>query len=133
MGKTHYLMRILRRDNIEDILNYDVVVLNLDSDVMFTGLFICRMANGSPLAGHVTLSFGTSFREETAFKHGARPKELVHYKVPCNSTYEYYDLLTTFDGYRPIPSEEMEAFKPYFVNVDKFYASHGHTEGRHDI
>lgn len=133
MGKTHYLMRILKRANIEDVLNYEVVVLNSDSDVMFTGLFICGVHDGQICKDHVRLSLKASFRESTAVEHGARPEELLHYKVPYNSTYEYYELLTTFDGYRPIPSEEMEIFKPFFLNVDKFYASHGHTEGRYDV
>lgn len=123
MSNTKYLKRILRIDNRSNTVNYDVVVLNLKSDVIFTGTFICDKYDGT-FNDDIRLSLGIG-KEHAAFKYNARPAELLHYKCP-HKVSEYYDLLCMFDGYTELDDEEMNAFESYFRTVNTFYASHGY-------
>lgn len=122
MGNTKYLKRILRKDIRSNDVNYDIVVLNLNSCVGFNGTFLCDKYDGT--FKNVTLCLGSG-REGTALIYDARPAELLHFKCPCSSD-EYYDLLCTFDGFTELNDEEMDVFEPYFRKVDRFYSSYGH-------
>lgn len=122
MGNTKYLKRILRKDDRSNIVNYDIVVLNLKSDVAFTGTFICDKYDGT--FKDIALSLGLG-KEGTALKYNARPAELLHYKCQ-HEVSEYYDLLCMFDGFTELSDEEIDVFKPYFRKVCEFYASYGY-------
>ena len=122
MSNTKYLKRILRKDDRSNIVNYDIVVLNLKSDVIFTGTFICDMYDGT--FKDITLSLGLG-KEGTALKYNARPTELLHYKCQ-HKVNEYYDLLCMFDGFTELSDEEMDTFEPYFRTVNKFYGAYGY-------
>lgn len=122
MSNTKYLKRILRKDYRSNTVNYDIVVLNFKSDVIFTGTFICDKYDGT--FKDVTLSSGLC-KEGIALKYNARPAELFHYKCQ-HKVDEYYDLLCMFDGFTELNDEEMNIFEPYFKTVNKFYASHGY-------